>query len=156
MGIETDDGLTSSSSAARDTLQGGDEATIYAKRTFHGYVTTHVETESQHDLRQALNSSSLRGALGAQNVTNVLIVVDAKQSAGPTAQPHIRIAQLREQRLQTLVLGVMGARCDDVGKPTTNLLPGVLYSMPDGRRNMKGKFRNLFMDEDAKGALVVV
>ena len=35
VGNATDDGLTSSSSAARDTPQGGDEATIYAKRTFH-------------------------------------------------------------------------------------------------------------------------
>ena len=38
-------------------------------------------------------------------ITNMLHVFGAMASAEPTAQPHIRIAPLKEQRLQTLVLG---------------------------------------------------
>ena len=44
VGNATDDGLTSS--AAVDTQ--GDEGTIYANRTFHNYVTMHVETDGGH------------------------------------------------------------------------------------------------------------
>ena len=52
----------------------------------------------------------------------MLIICYVKQSAEPTMQPHIRIAPLKEQRLKTLVLGVMDARCEAAGKPTKNLL----------------------------------
>ena len=54
----TDDGLTSSSFAARDTPQGAD-GTMYAKRTFHNCVTMRVETESQRDLQQSLNNNHM-------------------------------------------------------------------------------------------------
>jgi hypothetical protein len=150
VGNATDDGLTSSSSAARDTPPGGDAATIGAKRTFHSYVTMHVETESQHDLQLALHSRSLGSTCGAQNLANVLIVSGAKQSAEPTAQPHIRIAPIREQRLKTLVRVVMDARCEVVGKPAKSWFPGDLNLMPDGGCNIKGKLRNLFVDETPK------
>ena len=92
------DGLTSLTAA------GTDEGSIFANRTFHSYVTLYVETESQHDLKLALNSSTLGNTFGTQNLTNVLVVFDVKQSAEPTAQPHIRIAPLKEQRLKTLVI----------------------------------------------------
>ena len=61
-----------------------------------------------------------------------------------------------EQRLQTLVIWAMDTRREGVGKPTKHLLPGELQLMPDGGRNIKCTFRNLRMDEDTKGALVVV
>lgn len=127
-----------------------DESTVFAKRTFHSYITLYVETESQHDLKLALNSSPLGGTFGIQNSSNVLIIFDVKQSAEPTAQPHIRIAPLKEQRLKTLVIGVMTARCEAAGKPGPNLMPGDLYMMPDGGRNISSKFRSLFVDEQTK------
>ena len=43
-----------------------------------------------------------------------------------------------------------------VGKPTKNRLPGDSFWMRDGGRNIKSKFRKLFVDQDTKGALVVV
>jgi hypothetical protein len=135
-----------------DTL---DEGAVLAKRMFHSYVALRVETESQHDLKLALNSSSLGNTFGVQNVTNVLVVFDVKQSAEPTAQPHIRITPLKETRLKTLAIGVMEARCEAAGKPLKNLLPGDLYVMPDGGRGISSKFRNLFVDEDTKAKLAV-
>ncbi len=127
-----------------------DENMVFAKRTFHSYITLYVETESQHDLKLALNSSPLGSNFAIQNASNILIVFDVKQSAEPTAQPHIRIAPLKEQRLKTLVIGVMNARCEAAGKPFPNLIPGDLYMMPDGGRNIASKFRNLFVDEQTK------
>ena len=123
-----DDGLTLSS-AAVDTRDG--QGTINAKRTFHNYVALHVETETPRHLKLALNNNKLGSTVGAQTVTNVLIVFGVKQSAEPIAQPHIHIAPLGEWRLKTLVLGVMDARREADGGPTRNLLPGDLYLMPD-------------------------
>jgi hypothetical protein len=139
------DGLTSTNQE--------DEATIFAMRTFHSYVTLHVETDSLHDLKLALNSSPLGSTFGTQNVTNVMVVFDVKQSAEPTAQPHIRIAPLREARLRTLVIGVMTARCESAGKQMPALLPGDLYLMPDAGRRIDNKFRALFVDEHTKAKL---
>ena len=76
-----------------------------------------------------------------------------KQTGEPTAQPHIRIAPLKETRLRTLVNGVMDARREAAGKPPKNVLPGDLYTMPDGGRNISSKFRNLFVDDDTKTKL---
>jgi hypothetical protein len=92
----------------------------------------------------------LGGTFGLQNASNILILFDVKQSAEPTAQPHIRIAPLKEQRLKTLVVGVMNARCEAAGKPSPNLIPGDLYMMPDGGRSISSKFRSLFVDEQTK------
>ena len=89
-------------------------------------------------------------------MTNVLVVFDVKQSAEPTAQPHIRIAPLKESRLRTLVTGVMEARCEAAGKPLKNLIPGDLYMMPDGGRTISSKFRNLFIDEETKVRMAVI
>jgi hypothetical protein len=77
------DGLTSTNQE--------DEATIFAMRTFHSYVTLHVETDSLHDLKLALNSSPLGSTFGTQNVTNVMVVFDVKQSA---EQPHNHTSEL--------------------------------------------------------------
>jgi len=142
------DGLTSHDNDDGSAKE--DESTVFAKRTFHSYITLYVETESQHDLKLALNSSPLASTFGVQNITNMLIVFDVKQSAEPTAQPHIRIAPLREQRLKTLVIGVMNARCEAAGKPSPNVMPGDLYMMPDGGRNISSKFRSLLVDEQTK------
>jgi hypothetical protein len=49
----------------------------------------------------------------------------------------------------------MEARCEAAGKPLKNLLPGDMYMMPDGGRNISSKFRNLFVDEDTKTKLAV-
>ena len=45
-----------------------------------------------------------------EGFTNVLLIFDVNQSAQPTAQPRIGIAPLKEQRVETLVLGVTDAR----------------------------------------------
>ena len=123
-GNATDDGLALSSYAAGDTPQ-GDEATMYANRTFRNDETMRVETKSQRDLKLALNNNNLGNTFGARNLANVLIILGVKQSAKSTAQPHTRIAPLKEQPLKTLVLGVMKARREAAGQPTKNLLPGV-------------------------------
>ena len=145
---EAGDGLTSPQPAMDD------EATVFAKRTFHSYLTLHVETESKQDLKLALSSSSLGNVFGSQNLTNVLVVFDVKHSAEPNAQPHIRIAPLT--RLRTLVTGVMEARCETAGKPLKTLIPGDLYMMPDGGRRISSKFRSLFIDEETKVRMGVV
>ena len=145
------DGLTSLCT----TTGTEEEGTVFAKRTFHSYVTLYVETESQHDLKLALNSSTLGCLFASQNVTNVLVVFDVKQSAEPSAQPHIRIAPLRDTRLRTLVIGVLNARSEAAGKPILTMLPGDLYVMPDGGRNISNKFRALFVDDVTKTHMAV-
>ena len=104
VGKATDDGLTSSAT----TNTQDDEGAIYANRTFHNNVIMRVETEGQHDLKLAL--SILWHTFGAHKLSTALIVFGVKQSAESNAQPHIRIARLQEQRLQTLLLGVVDAR----------------------------------------------
>ena len=131
-------GDASSAASVDTTTSAEDEAAVLAKRTFHSYVTRHVETESQHDLKLALNSSSLGNLFAVQNVSNVLVVFDVKQSAEPTAQPNIRISPVKEGRLKTLVIGVLEARGESAGKPFKHLLPGNLYLMPDGGRKRTG------------------
>ena len=79
---------------ASDGHNQDDDITVFAKRTLHAYITLHVETKSQHDLKLALNSSPAGGAFGAQKSSNVRTLFDVKQSAEPAAQPpsasHLR------------------------------------------------------------------
>ena len=112
-----DDGLTlSSSSVAVDTLN--EEGAVYANRALHNYESMHLATESQQYLKLALHNNNKKATLcGPRLLHYVLVVFDVEQSAGPTAQPHIRIAPLKERRLKMLVFGAMEALCAGDGKP---------------------------------------
>ena len=149
VGKATDDGLTSSAT----TNTQDDEGAIYANRTFHNNVIMRVETEGQHDLKLALNNNSLeKHVWGPEPHRRAACVCRKAVRRANRATPHPH-RPLKEQRLKTLVLGVMDARRKGAGKATKNRLAGDLCFMPDGGRCINSKFRNWFVDEDTAGTL---